>query len=107
MSLTERGQLVRDDSNFPAGYNYEHLASNASTLVKTGGGFLHTIVINKIGATGNTLTVYDGTDNTGAVIAVFDTTSTVRPSPYDCVFKTGLYVTLASGTAADVTITYV
>lgn len=88
-------------------YTAAHLAANASTLVKTGAGTLHTININKLGATANTMTVYDGIDNTGAVLAVIDTTANAISRYYDVSFATGLYVVIATGTAPDSTISYV
>jgi len=65
---------------------------------------LSSVTINTKGATGNTLTIYDGVDATGAVIAVIDTTSALGTFLFDILALTGLFAVLASGTAADITI---
>jgi len=85
--------------------SYSHLATNTTTLVKTGLGVLSSVVINKAGATGNIATIYDGVDAGGTVIAVVDTTS-ARSLVYNCAFTVGLTVVMATGTAADLTVNY-
>ena len=45
-----------------------NLAANATTLVKENNGILHSISINKIGASANTLKFYDGLDATSGTI---------------------------------------
>lgn len=83
-----------------------HIAANGNTPVKGGPGVLHSVSINTKGATGNTLMVYDGTDNTGKVLAVIDTTAQVQTLLYDIAVTVGIYAVMASGTAADATISY-
>jgi hypothetical protein len=88
-------------------FTYKNLAANANTSVKSTPGFLHALVINKIGASSNTITVYDGTDATGTVIATIDSTIAGAPTRiFDVSFTTGLYVAIATGTAPDITISY-
>jgi hypothetical protein len=87
--------------------NYSHLNANGTTTIKSGAGWLHNIVINIKGATGNTITVYDNTSGSGTVIAVIDPTVQLVTLNYDVGFSTGLTVVLASGTAADITVSYV
>lgn len=65
---------------------------------------LSSVTINTKGATGNTLTIYDGVDAGGTVIAVIDTTSALGTFLYDLLAFTGLFAVLATGTAADITI---
>ena len=107
--MTERGQLTRDDSNFPIGWKYQNitLAAPTTTAIKSGAGVLHSITFNKPVATG-TVTLYDNTAGSGTVIG----TITVPASPlpmtlvYDVVFNTGLTVVTATA-ASDITISYV
>lgn len=54
-----------------------NIASNTTTLIKTGAGFLQCIAFNKKGASANVMTVYDGVDATGVVLATIDTTDKV------------------------------
>ena len=88
------------------GINYSHINSNGTVTVKSGAGWLHTITINTKGATGNTATVYDNTSGSGTVIAVIDTTAQIQTLLFDALFTTGLTVVTASGTAADLTVSY-
>ena len=90
----------------PASSPYLHLNANGTTTVKSGAGVLRRIVINTRGGLLNTLTIYDNTTATGAVIAVIDTAAAGGEFGYELDFTTGLTVVLASGTAADITIIY-
>jgi hypothetical protein len=88
-------------------YTHKNLAANATTVVKNTPGFLHSLVINKIGATANTITIYDNTTGSGTIIATIDSTIANAPTRlYDVEFTTGLTVVIASGTAADITLSY-
>jgi|SRR5271166_5230060 len=93
----------------PSGsYQYTHLAANASTDgIKATGGTLHSVTINTKGASSNLLTLYDSlTHGTGTTIAIIDTTAQVQTLVFDAWFQTGLSCTLATGTAADVTLNW-
>jgi hypothetical protein len=84
-----------------------HINTNTTTVVKSGGGWLHSITINSKGATGNTATVYDNTAGSGSVLAVIDTTAQIQTLLFDVAFQTGLTIVTANGTAGDLTISYV
>ncbi len=92
------------------GYQFVHVAADA--LVHTGKGILHTIVLNGLTTEGD-CTVYDGVDNTGAVIAVLhlwdDTSVSVQPITltYDCRVSTGIYLDYDGTLVADFTVTFV
>ena len=90
----------------PASSSYLHLNANGTTTVKSGAGVLRRIVINTRGGILNTLTIYDNTAATGAVIGAVDTAAAGGAFDYELNFTTGLTVVLAGGTAADITITY-
>lgn len=89
------------------GYDYLHLNSTGVTLAqKSSLTQLHSITINSKGTSGNTLTVYDSTTSSGSVVAVIDTTSQVGQLLFDVTLVNGLSVVLATGGAADITISY-
>ena len=103
------GQIVRDENNVPAGWNFLNitLAAPTTTAVKTTSGMLHTITFNKPIATG-VVTIYDSLAASGTVIA----TITVPASPmpvtltYDLAFTIGLTIVTATA-AQDITVTYI
>ena len=90
----------------PASSSYLHLNANGTTTVKSGAGVLRRIVINTRGGIINTLTIYNNTTATGAVIGAVDTVNAGGAFDYELDFATGLTVVLAGGTAADITIIY-
>lgn len=90
--------------------HYVHVAANGNgDNVAPGGGpcNLAAIVINTKGATANTLTIYDSlTHGTGTTVAVIDTTAAVGALPYRADLEVGCSYSLATGTAADVTLVF-
>src|SRR5271166_1309981 len=93
----------------PSGaFNYTHIAANGNTdAIKSGVGVLHSVSINTKGASSNTLTLYDSlTHGTGNTIAVIDTTAQIQTILLDVALLTGLSVSLATGTAADITLSW-
>ena len=82
-----------------------------TVLVKTGAGALHSIVVNGLTTAGD-VTVYDGIDATGAVIAVLhlDPTTSISVQPitfiYDLEIATGIYIAYDQAVAADLTVTH-
>jgi hypothetical protein len=88
------------------GIKYANLNTNGTTTVKSGEGVLHSITINTKGATSNTATVYDNTAASGTKIATIDTTAQIQTLLFDVNFTTGLTIVLASGTSADITVSY-
>ena len=91
-------------TNFP--WDWCHVTE--TVLVKTGGGALHTIVLNYLNDWG-TVVVYDGVDNTGAVIGVIATALTQPVTLiYDLKIATGIYIeVLGQELIADLTVTYI
>jgi hypothetical protein len=69
-------------------------------IVPAGGGTLHAVVINT-GASGATLTLYDGTSASGAKIAAVAATTTAGLI-YDIALVNGLYAVVSG--AIDVTV---
>lgn len=109
MAPTQRGQLERDDSNFPAGYNYTYITnSTGATLIKSSPGFLHALVLNKPVAT-SVITLYDcaTTGTLAGTIGVVTVSGTVPLSlNYDITTVTGLVVSVATA-GSDMTVSFV
>ncbi len=89
------------------GASFLRLAANTvGVAVLAAAGELHRVVINTKGATGNVLTLYDNASAaSGTIIAVIDTTDST-PRQYDVHVANGIYAVLATGTAADITLTF-
>lgn len=81
---------------------YFYIAGAATTQVKSGSGFLHSIVINNPAA-GATITVIDGTSGSSASIALIAST-VCTTLVYDLKFTTGLRIITAGAT--DITVVY-
>lgn len=92
---------------FIGGYNYTHLAGTGTTLIKTGPGVLHAIIVNTPVA--GTLEADDALTNTTPVIAIMTVgTATAMPPfnvTYDVGFSTGLTIKITTG-AMDATIVW-
>jgi len=82
-------------------------AAGGAAININSGAVLKRVVINTVGAAANILTIYDGTSTAGKVIAVVNTTNAAVPSlDYNIVASGGLWYTLLTGTAADLTIVF-
>ncbi|HAM55177.1 MAG TPA: hypothetical protein DCQ64_07130 [Candidatus Rokubacteria bacterium] len=88
--------------------NFAHLNANGTTvLTGAGSGRLGLVTINTKGASSNTLSLYAAASAVAAdLIAVIDTTVGVGTLAYDLLCPKGITAVLATGTAADVTITW-
>ena len=79
-------------------------ANTAGYQVKTGAGVLKGLSVNTVGVT-SSATFYDGTSTSGAKLGTFSTLAQ-NSLPLNLAFTDGLFVVLAGGTPADVTIAY-
>ncbi len=89
------------------GYNYTRVTTAATTLVKTGPGVLHAIVVNKPTSTA-TIEADDAITNTTPVIGILGAfAASIAPFQliYDVAFTTGLSVTVGTATV-DATIVW-
>lgn len=93
------GQLVYE-YNRPA-----NITTSTTTLVKTGAGLFATFCVNTAGATANNAVVFDSLTGSGTKLATIDTT-TVGCKVYNVQFLVGLTVVTATGTQADVTVSF-
>ena len=84
-------------------YKPTHITGSATTLVFTGKGILHNIVVNT--TTGTVVNVYDnlGSGTTGTV-AVLKSSIAENSYNFDATIANGLYIT--SGAAGDYTVTW-
>lgn len=89
------------------GYSFLNITGQATTVVKSGSGILHTITFNKPTATA-VITVYDGVAASGAKVGTITTPASPMPVTlfYDATLDVGL--TIVTGTAdSDITVTYI
>lgn len=71
------------------------------------GAVLQRVVINTVGSAANVLTIYDGQSTSGKVIAVVNTTNASIPSlDFGVVTANGIWYTLLTGAAGDITFVY-
>lgn len=90
-------------------FSYTQIAAGqATTIVKTGAGFLHAIVFNSAATATNVTTVYDNSAASGTVIAIpAATTATIVASViYDVSFATGLTILTATANGSNMTIVW-
>jgi hypothetical protein len=80
--------------------------AHADTAVKTSAGVLCSVLVTKAGASGSTITLYDGSVATGTVIGVIDGTQ-LAPWPFCANIVTSLHVaTVDSGGTLRLTVTW-
>lgn len=106
--MTRYPQDLPLDANnkFAPFYSYANITTQATTVVKSGAGFLHSITFNKPVATG-TCKIDDAVTNTTPVIGTITTPANPQPYTvvYDVAFSVGL--TIVTGTAdQDITVSY-
>jgi len=83
-------------------YSYRNITSATTTNVVSGPGVLKSITVNTTAA--GTITIYDNTSATGTKIGTLK--SSVAEGTYDfsAAFTTGL--TIVTGAASDITVSY-
>lgn len=86
-------------------YLYKNITTDATTVVKTGAGYLHTVCVNTPAAT-ETVTMFDNTTASGTKIGTITLFASTNPCfVYDVGFSAGL--TIVTGVAAgDITVSY-
>lgn len=82
--------------------SYTRITTNANTVIKTTKGVFTGISVNTAGVT-SSATVYDNTTCTGTVIGTFSTLAQVVLN-VNAIANTGICVTTAGGTPADITV---
>ena len=86
---------------------YMEIKSNATTVVKSGGGVLEAVVVNNAGSAW-TLQIFDNVAGSGTAIAGGTAFTITGPGylPYNCNFCTGLTVVTAGTTPGSITVVY-
>ncbi len=86
-------------------FAYKNITTDATTTLKSGPGYLHTVCVNTPAATG-TITIFDNTTNSGTKIGTITSFASVGGCfTYDVAFWTGLTVVTATATP-DVTVSF-
>ena len=91
-------------------FAYTHL-DDSGIVHAVGGDVLHSVIINHPDATAAaTVTMYDGVDNSGDVIAVIAMDKAIYVVPvtliYDIAVTTGIYAEFSHTDGADITVTH-
>ncbi len=90
-------------------FSYSVVNSAATTVVKSGSGFFHGMIITNAGATSNTIKIYDNIAASGTVILDFSTSGgvpVVGGYIVDVAFTTGLTIVTAGTTSPVLTVSY-
>ena len=83
-------------------FNHQNIATNTTTVVKTGAGVLHSIVVNTTAA--GAITIYDNTAASGTKIGTMKASIVEGTYVFDVAFTKGL--TIVTAAASDITVTY-
>lgn len=87
-------------------FSFSHIATAATTTVKSGAGVLHSITVNSLGTVASTTTAYDNTAGSGTVIGILNTLTLSGAFIYDLAFATGLTLVTTGTVAPDITVVY-
>lgn len=82
--------------------DFVNINSATTTVVKSGSGYLKSVTVNTTAA--GTITIYDNTAGSGAVVAVLATSVAPQTFHYDITFTTGL--TIVTAAASDITVSF-
>jgi hypothetical protein len=91
--------------SLPTGYSYTNVNASGNTTIAAG--TLKSLTINRKGTVASTITVYDGTDNTGPVVAILDSlnlSGTFELGPITLV--TGLFIVATGTVGPNYTVAY-
>ena len=83
-------------------FEYRNITTATTTVVKSGAGVLKAITVNSTAA--GTITVYDNTSAAGKKIATLKTSVIEGTYEFNVAFGTGL--TIVTGAASDITVSY-
>ena len=86
----------------PQQFGYSNISSATTTTVKSGGGFLHSIVVNATAA--GAITIYDSLTGTGTKIGTMKASIVEGTYIFDVTFATGL--TIVTAGSSDITVSY-
>lgn len=98
--ITKLAQILAQQS----GNSHEAITTSTTTLVKTGAGVLHAVIVNTKGTVASAVTVYDALTATGDPIAIIDSLNLSGTFEYEVAFSTGL--TVVTTGAPNITVSY-
>lgn len=104
-SIYARGTAVSRFGNILQRSRYFNGSAAATTVLKSAAGTLRKVVLNKRGAAGATLNIYDNTAGSGTLIGIVDTTAGGPSFEYDLDFSIGLTI-VSAGVVGDFTVIY-
>jgi hypothetical protein len=87
-------------------YHPYPISANGTYVIARGKCVFGRLTINTKGASSNTITIYDSTTGSGTKVATIDSTSAIGSLFYDVQLLNGLTIVVATGTAADITVSY-
>ena len=87
-------------------FTFVNITGQATTVVRTGNGVLHTVCLNKPTAT-ETIAMYDGSAATGTLIGTITIPASPQPGCmiYDIGYGTSLTIVTATA-SSDITVSY-
>lgn len=106
-SLTITQSLLKDGNGFPTDVGtYLNITGQATTVVKSGNGFLYSLVFNNPTAT-EVITIYDNTAASGTKIGTITIPASPMPTilRYNVNFTIGLTILTATA-SSDITVVY-
>ena len=101
-TIIESGRLVTADGGSFKNITATTSGSASLSLVKSGSGFLHAIIVNT--TTAGAITIYDNTAPSGTTIGLLKASVVEGSYVYNVKFVTGLSVVTASN--SNITISY-
>lgn len=102
--VAARAQFTGSPAFVALAFNYKHITTDTTTVVKSSGGLLGSICVNTTAST-ETITIYDNTAASGTVIGVITLGSNVGCFINNTVFGKGLTIVTAVA-AGDLTVNY-
>lgn len=96
-------------ANAGGGYTYSHIAAGTATsVIKNGAGFLHTITFNSAASATNVTTIYDNASGAGLVIGIPAATTITfgETLTYDIAFTLGLTIITTTANGGDMTVAF-
>jgi hypothetical protein len=92
--------LVADAQKVEQRFSNNYIATAATTVVKSGSGFLHTITLRETAA--GAITIYDNTAGSGTIMAVLKASIAEQTFILDVAFGTGLTIVTAAANKLNV-----
>lgn len=93
-------EAIKGSTQFPA-----NITSASTTQLVTGRGYLGSVIVNTVGSSDFTITIYDNTATAGTKIATIVNPG-LKNLQFNCRFNVGLRVVTTATTHGDITVTY-